>query len=66
MSWDHQVWYVGTSHGKPALDCISVTLTHFQGHRGQVCESMIHHKHDITTIARKCDPGSSNFLCTYL
>ena len=39
--------------GKPAWACICVSLTHFQGHRDQLCE--IHHINDVTTITEDLD-----------
>ena len=39
--WDYQIWCVCTSHGKAAWECMWVTLTYFQGHRGKVCVFII-------------------------
>ena len=33
LTWDHQIWCVGTCHRKAAWNCMLVSLTHFQGHR---------------------------------
>ena len=50
MDYDHQIWYVGTSHEKPAWDCMWTTMTHFQGQRSQFCE--FHHNYVIMSAVR--------------
>ena len=51
MRWDHQIYCVGTSHGKSAWDCIWFSLTHFQSHT------------EVNFITQEGE-GSPNLVCT--